>query len=76
MTQADRYRVKATELAGKAKSAPSHELQVEFAMMAAAYLRLAKQAERSPQPRSVRTPQGATPRAAAEDDARCGDDLW
>ena len=45
MTQAEKYRAKATELALKAKRVPA--LQTEYATMAASYIRLAAQAERN-----------------------------
>jgi hypothetical protein len=47
MTQADQYRVKAAEFAAKAKAEPSQKVQVEYAMIAAGYLRLAEQADRN-----------------------------
>ena len=47
MTQADQYRVKAAEFAARAKAESSPKLQVEYAMIAAGYLRLAEQADRN-----------------------------
>lgn len=47
MTVADQYRVKAAEFAAKAKAAQHPALQIEHAQMAAAYLRLAEQADRN-----------------------------
>ena len=47
MTPADRYRVKAAELAARARSESSQHLQIEFATMSASYLRLAEQADRN-----------------------------
>lgn len=45
MTQVEKYRAKATELAVKATRVPQ-SLQMDYATMAASYLRLAEQAER------------------------------
>jgi hypothetical protein len=42
---ADQYRIKAAEFFARAKSAPSESVQVEYAAMAASYLRVAEQAE-------------------------------
>jgi hypothetical protein len=47
MTQANQYRVKAAEFAARAKAETSQKLQVEYAMIAAGYLRLAEQADRN-----------------------------
>ena len=46
MTSADGYRAKASEFSTMAESDLSPERQVEYAKMAAAYLRLAEHAER------------------------------
>ena len=47
MTSTDQYRVKAAEFAARAKTETEPRLQVEFAKMAAAYLRLAEMAMRN-----------------------------
>ena len=47
MTAEQQYRVKATEFAALANLATSPALQTQYATMAAAYLRLADQAERN-----------------------------
>ncbi len=47
MTTAEQYRVRAAEFAAMAKSEPQPDLQAEFAMMAASYLRLAELADRN-----------------------------
>ena len=47
MTSADQYRVKAAEFAALAKIERSTSLQTEYVTMAAAYLRLAEQADRN-----------------------------
>ncbi len=65
MTSADHYRIKAAEFAAMSKSEPRPALQVEYAKMAAAYIRLAELADRNtkndvvyepPQMRNPRTP--------------------
>ncbi|HET7678722.1 MAG TPA: hypothetical protein VFK79_01135 [Xanthobacteraceae bacterium] len=47
MTSADHYRIKAAEFAAMARTETEPKLQVEFAKMAASYLRLAEQADRN-----------------------------
>jgi hypothetical protein len=47
MTAGDRYRAKALELLARAEVENSPLLKVEFESLAAAYLRLAEQAERN-----------------------------
>ena len=47
MTSADHYRVKAAEFSAMARSEPAAALQVEYAKMAASYLRLAELADRN-----------------------------
>jgi hypothetical protein len=61
MTQADHYRVKAAEFAAKAKAEPAQKLQVEYAMIAAGYLRLAEQADRNAETDVVYEPPFAAP---------------
>ena len=45
MTSADQYRVKAAEFSALSKAETNPRLQLEYAQMAAAYLRLATQAD-------------------------------
>jgi hypothetical protein len=45
MTPGDQYRIKAAELYGLAEAAPSGSLQVQYATIAASYVRLAEQAD-------------------------------
>jgi hypothetical protein len=45
MRSADQYRVKAAEFSALARSETSPQLQVEYAKMAASYLRLAEMAD-------------------------------
>lgn len=47
MTPADHYRAKAAEFAAMARTESEPKLQIEFAKMAASYLRLAEQADRN-----------------------------
>ena len=47
MTSAEQYRVKAAEFAARASAEETPKLQLEYAQMAAAYLRLAEQADRN-----------------------------
>jgi len=47
MTSADHYRIKAAEFAGMARTESAPDLQVEYAKMAASYLRLAELADRN-----------------------------
>ena len=47
MTSAEEYRVKAAEFAAQARSAMTHALQIEYARMAASYLRLAELADQN-----------------------------
>ena len=47
MTAANSYRIKAAEFAALARAEAEPSLQVEFARMAASYLRLAEQADRN-----------------------------
>lgn len=47
MTSADHYRIKAAEFAARARTESVPKLQIEYAMMAASYLRLAEQADRN-----------------------------
>lgn len=47
MTQADHYRIKAAEFSARARAESAPKLQIEYAMMAAGYLRLAQQADRN-----------------------------
>jgi hypothetical protein len=47
MSSADRYRIKAAEFAALARAEVDANLQMEFATMAASYLRLAEQADRN-----------------------------
>ncbi|HET7681192.1 MAG TPA: hypothetical protein VFK79_13795 [Xanthobacteraceae bacterium] len=47
MTSADQYRVRAAEFAAMAKSEANPALQLEYATIAASYLRLAEQADRN-----------------------------
>ena len=47
MTSADEYRAKAAEFSASAQSEKSPALQIEYAKMAAAYIRLAEMAERN-----------------------------
>jgi hypothetical protein len=61
MTQADQYRVKAAEFAAKAKTEASHKVQVEYAMIAAGYLRLAEQADRNAETDVVYEPPLSSP---------------
>ena len=47
MTAANHYRIKAAEFAARAQVEAERHMQVEFARMAASYLRLAEQADRN-----------------------------
>lgn len=47
MSQADHYRIKAAEFSARARSESAPHLQMEYATMAAGYLRLAEQADRN-----------------------------
>ena len=47
MTPGDRYRAKALELLARAEVEGDHQLRTEFETLAAAFLRLAEQAERN-----------------------------
>ena len=47
MTSSNRYRVKAAEFAAMSKAETSPNLQLQYAQMAAAYLRLAQLADRN-----------------------------
>jgi hypothetical protein len=49
MNSADHYRIKAAEFAAMARSESAPTLQVEYARMAANYLRLAELADRNSQ---------------------------
>jgi hypothetical protein len=60
MTKGDAYRVKAAELFAKAKAAQYPEAKAEHAQMAAAYMRLAEQADRT-------APAGIAGEGAEED---------
>jgi hypothetical protein len=68
MTSGDFYRSKAAELRAKALQEASPKLQVEFDGLAAAYIRLAEQAERNSHlDVSYETP----PPKDAESDIKC-----
>ena len=47
MTQADQYRVRAAEFAAKARAETRPSRQLEFARMAASYIRLAETADQN-----------------------------
>jgi hypothetical protein len=64
MASADHYRVKAAEFAAMARSERAPDLQVEFAKMAASYLRLAELADRNNRTDVVYEPRMQNPSAS------------